>query len=43
MMHELLQVIKDNGDEVIIPEPYWVSYADMVIYAGGKPILLKTT
>ncbi len=39
----LLQVIIDDGDEVIIPEPYWVSYADMVIYAGGKPVLLKTT
>ncbi len=39
----LLQVIIDDGDEIIIPEPYWVSYADMVIYAGGKPILLKTT
>ena len=39
----LLQVIIDHGDEVVIPEPYWVSYADMVIYAGGEPILLKTT
>jgi len=38
----LLQVIIDEGDEVIIPQPYWVSYADMVIYSGGKPVLLET-
>ena len=38
----LLQVLIDKGDEVIIPQPYWVSYADMVIYSGGKPILLET-
>ena len=38
----LLQVVIDKGDEVIIPQPYWVSYADMVIYSGGKPVLLET-
>ena len=38
----LLQVLVDEGDEVIIPQPYWVSYADMVIYSGGKPVLLET-
>ena len=38
----LLQVLINEGDEVIIPQPYWVSYADMVIYSGGKPILLET-
>ena len=38
----LLQVLIDKGDEVIIPQPYWVSYADMVIYSGGKPVLLET-
>ena len=37
-----LQVIIDEGDEVIIPQPYWVSYADMVIYSGGVPIMLET-
>ena len=37
-----LQVIIDDGDEVIIPQPYWVSYADMVKYSGGKPIMLPT-
>ena len=39
----LLQVIIDHGDEVLIPEPYWVSYADMVMYAGGKPILIESS
>ena len=39
----LLQVIIDNDDEVLIPEPYWVSYADMVMFAGGKPILIESS
>ncbi|MET4449569.1 aspartate aminotransferase [Bradyrhizobium sp. GM2.2] len=30
----------EPGDEVIIPTPYWVSYADIVLIAGGKPILV---
>ncbi len=38
-----LQVLIDDGDEVIIPQPYWVSYADMVKYSGGIPILLETS
>ena len=37
-----LQVIIDHGDEVVIPQPYWVSYADMVKYSGGTPIMLET-
>ena len=39
----MLQVLIDDGDEVVIPQPYWVSYSDMVVYAGGKPIMLETT
>ena len=31
------------GDEVIIPAPYWVSYPDMVVIAGGTPIIVETT
>ena len=31
------------GDEVIIPSPYWVSYPDIVLLAGGKPVPLETT
>lgn len=33
----------NSGDEVIIPAPYWVSYPDMVKYAGGKPVFVATT
>ncbi|MGH8005903.1 MAG: pyridoxal phosphate-dependent aminotransferase [Candidatus Binatia bacterium] len=32
-----------EGDEVLIPAPYWVSYSDMVILAGGQPKLLLTS
>jgi aspartate aminotransferase len=32
----------DPGDEVIIPAPYWVSYPDMVLLAGGVPVFLPT-
>jgi aspartate aminotransferase len=31
------------GDEVIIPSPYWVSYPDIVMLAGGKPVFVETT
>ena len=31
------------GDEVIIPAPYWVSYPDMVLLAGGEPVFVPTT
>ena len=31
----------NKGDEVIIPAPYWVSYPDIVLLAGGKPKILK--
>ena len=30
----------DAGDEVVIPAPYWVSYPDMVNFAGGKPVIV---
>src|SRR6201987_5791251 len=33
----------DPGDEVIIPAPYWVSYPDMVMLAGGEPVSVPTT
>lgn len=32
----------NHGDEVILAAPYWVSYLDIVKYAGGKPVLLQT-
>ena len=32
----------NHGDEVILAAPYWVSYLDIVNYAGGKPVMLQT-
>ncbi|AFJ01538.1 Aspartate aminotransferase [Methylophaga frappieri] len=37
----LAQAYLDTGDEVIIPAPYWVSYPDMVLLAGGKPVIIE--
>lgn len=37
-----VQVLVDHGDEVVLPSPYWVSYKDIIQYAGGKPIYLHT-
>jgi aspartate aminotransferase len=36
-----ISVLVDHGDEVILPVPYWVSFKDMVNYAGGKCVLLN--
>ena len=38
-----IQVLIDHGDEVILPVPYWVSFKDIVEYAGGKVIFLETS
>jgi len=37
----LVQALINPGDEVIIPAPYWVSYPDIVILAGGKPVIIE--
>lgn len=37
-----LTALVDEGDEVIIPAPYWVSYPQMVKLAGGNPTIVKT-
>jgi aspartate aminotransferase len=37
-----ISVLVDHGDEVILPVPYWVSFKDMVRYAGGKCVLLES-
>jgi aspartate aminotransferase len=37
-----IQVLVDHGDEVILPAPYWVSFKDIVRYAGGSCVLLET-
>ncbi|MDR2665894.1 MAG: pyridoxal phosphate-dependent aminotransferase [Endomicrobium sp.] len=41
-IYNVFQSIIDDGDEVIIPAPFWVSYTDMVILAGGKPVIIQT-
>ncbi len=40
--YNLCQAYLNEGDEVIIPAPYWVSYPDMVILGGGQPVILST-
>lgn len=40
ILFHLMLTLLNEGDEVIIPSPYWVSYADQVIAAGGKPVVL---
>lgn len=37
-----LQTLVQKGDEVIVPVPYWVSFPDMVRYAGGKCVFVET-
>jgi len=39
-LYNLLQAVVNPGDEVLIPAPYWVSYADMALLAGGVPKLI---
>lgn len=41
-LYNLFQALLGPGDEVIIPTPYWVSYSDMVLLAGGTPVFLET-
>lgn len=41
-LYNLLQAVVNPGDEVIIPSPYWVSYSDMALLAGGVPRLIST-
>jgi len=38
----LCQALIQDGDEVIIPSPYWVSYPDMVLLADGQPVIIQT-
>ena len=40
-IYNLFQVLLNDGDEVIIPAPYWLSYPQMVRLAGGKPVFLN--
>lgn len=42
VLYALFQVLCDPGDEVIIPSPYWVSFAEQVKLAGAVPVLVGT-
>lgn len=42
-LYTLFQVILNDGDEVIIPTPYWVSYPEQVKLAGGVPVYVEGT
>ena len=37
-----VQVLVDHGDEVILPVPYWVSFKDIIQYAGGVPVYVQS-
>jgi aspartate aminotransferase len=37
-----VQVLVDHGDEVILPAPYWVSFKDIIQYAGGIPVYVES-
>jgi aspartate aminotransferase len=39
ILYNALMATLNPGDEVIIPAPYWVSYPDMVLLAGGEPVI----
>ena len=41
-LFNLFQALIDDGDEVIIPAPYWVTYPEVVKYSGGKPVIIDT-
>jgi aspartate aminotransferase len=43
VLYNALIATINPGDEVIIPAPYWVSYPDMVLLAGGEPVEVPTT
>ncbi|MGH7791579.1 MAG: aminotransferase class I/II-fold pyridoxal phosphate-dependent enzyme, partial [Thermodesulfobacteriota bacterium] len=41
-LYNLSQVLFEEGDEVIIPSPYWVSYPEQITLAGGLPVIIET-
>jgi len=43
ILYNALMATLNPGDEVVIPAPYWVSYPDMVLLAGGTPVIAKTS
>jgi len=43
VLYNALMATLNPGDEVIIPAPYWVSYPDMVLLAGGEPVVAEAS
>ncbi len=43
VLYNAFMATLNEGDEVIIPAPYWVSYPDMVLLAGGTPVIVEAT
>lgn len=41
-LYNILQVLCEDGDEVVIPSPYWLSYPEMVRMAEARPVFVKT-
>jgi aspartate aminotransferase len=41
-LHNVFTATLDEGDEVIVPTPYWVSYAELIKLTGAKPVLVPT-
>lgn len=41
-LYNVSQALIQDGDEVLIPAPYWVSYPDQVLLAGGTPVFIQT-
>ena len=41
-LHNAFTVLIDEGDEVIVPAPYWVSYAELIKLCGGVPVIVET-
>ncbi len=42
-LHNICQALIDDGDEVIIPAPYWLTYPELVRIAGGVPVFVECT
>ncbi len=41
-IYNVMQALLEEGDEIIVPAPYWVSYPDMAIIADATPVILET-
>ncbi len=41
-LHNVFTAVLEEGDEVIVPAPYWVSYAELIKLAGGRPVTVAT-